>query len=177
MNGTYGYLDFITDHEKNFLLDWTLENEEKFYQNKIGQYGEGKKIGILQNIENSPMKIVESIKKRIIDIENIDEWELDPTFKDAIGINREGGAIHTHIDPNIDGHTHVRYNVLLSCPEEGGDSIYDNKINKLVEKMVWRCVAGVVEHGSTPVVGKKPRVTLTLGFQIKNKLKESKSII
>jgi hypothetical protein len=177
MNDTYGYVNFITDEEKNFLLKWTIENEYKFFSNKIGEYGEGKKIGILQNFENSPLDLVSTIKKRIIEAENIKDWVLDPTFKDAIGINRKGGAIHQHTDPNLDGYTHVRYNVILQYPEEGGDSIYNGKINKLQENMVWRCVAGKVIHGSTAVIGDKPRITLTLGFQIKDIIKESKSLL
>jgi hypothetical protein len=177
MNETYGYVDFISDEEKNSLLKWTFENEDKFYSNKIGEYGEGKKIGILHDIENSPLDIVDIIKKRIIEVENIKDWVLDPTFKDAIGINRKGGAIHQHTDPNLDGYTHVRYNVILQYPEEGGDSIYNGKINKLQENMVWRCVAGRVVHGSTPVVGNKTRITLTLGFQIKDTIKESKTLL
>lgn len=177
MNDTYGYVDFISDEEKNILLKWAFENEDKFYSNKIGEYGEGKKIGILQNIENSPMELVSTIKKRIVEIENIEDWILDPTFQDAIGINKKGGAIHKHTDPNIDGYTHVRYNVILQYPKEGGDSIYNGKINKLQENMVWRCVAGKVEHGSNPVIGDTPRITLTLGFQIKNEVKENKTLI
>jgi len=177
MNETYGYVDFISDEEKNTLLKWTFENEDKFFSNKIGEYGEGKKIGILQSIENSPLELVSIIKKRIIEVENINDWVLDPTFQDAIGINRKGGAIHQHTDPNLDGYTHVRYNVILQYPEEGGDSLYNGKINKLQENMVWRCVAGRVVHGSTPVIGDRHRVTLTLGFQIKNIVKETKSLI
>jgi len=176
MNDTYGYLDFISDEEKNILLKWTFENEDKFYLNKVGKYGEGKKFGILQDIENSPLELVSDIKKRIIEIENIKDWVLDPSYKDAIGINKKGSAIHKHTDPNIDGYTHVRYNIILQYPEEGGDSIYNNKINKLQENMVWRCVAGMIEHGSTPIIGDKHRVTLTLGFQIKNVIKKDKLI-
>jgi hypothetical protein len=43
--------------------------------------------------------------------------------------------------------------------------------------MVWRCVAGKVKHGSVPVVGDKPRITLTLGFQIKDIVKNIKTFI
>ncbi len=177
MNGTYGYVDFISDEEKNYLLKWALENENKFHSNEIGERGEGKRIGILQNIENSPLDLVDVIKKRIIEVENIKDWILDPLYKDSIGINRKGAAIHKHTDPNIEGHTHVRYNVILQYPDEGGDSIYNGEINKLQENMVWRCVAGLAEHGTTPVIGDRPRITLTLGFQIKNVIKENKSII
>jgi hypothetical protein len=58
--------------------------------------------------------------------------------------------------------------VILKYPTEGGHSIYNGKINVLKENMVWRCVAGKVIHGSVPVKGEIPRITLSLGFLIKN---------
>jgi hypothetical protein len=78
---------------------------------------------------------------------------------------------------NVDGYTHVRYNIILSYPEQGGHSLYNGKINELKERMVWRCVAGKVKHGSIPVIGEKPRITLTLGFQIKEIVKNIKTFI
>jgi hypothetical protein len=182
LNGTYGYENFISDEEQNFLLNWVSKNESLFHINQTGSdtvnapYG-SRKMCILSNFKNAPIELVTNIKNRIIDIENIGEWIEEPYFKDAIGINGEGGAIHTHSDPNIDGYTHTRYNVILSYPIEGGHSIYDGRINILKEKMVWKCVAGKVKHGSTNVVGPKPRITLTLGFQIKDKAKQKKSLI
>ena len=46
------------------------------------------------------------------------------------------------------------------------------KHHVLKEKMVWRCVAGKVKHGSVPTEGKIPRITLSLGFQIKDTKKK-----
>jgi len=179
---TYAYEDFISTEEQNILLKWVDENENLFRINQTGSdtvgapYG-SRKMCILQDTPNAPIELVKKIKDRIIDLENIEDWVLDPNFKDAIGINKEKGSIHTHSDPNIDNHTHVRYNVILSYPIEGGHSIYNGKVNILKERMVWRCVAGRVKHGSTPVVGDKPRITLTLGFQIKDEGKKTKSLI
>lgn len=177
MNETYGYEDFISDEEQSYLLDWTYKNENNFVSNNSYEYGDGKKIGFLHEIDNSPMDLVQKIKDRIVKIENIEEWILDPNFKDAIGINYKGAEIHLHTDPNVDGYTHVRYNVILQYPKRGGHSIYNGKINKLKEKMVWRCVAGKIKHGSTKVIGKVPRITLTLGFQIKDRVKRDKTLM
>jgi hypothetical protein len=182
LHDTYAYEDFISTEEQNELLKWVEENENLFKINQTGSdsinapYG-SRKLCILQDTPNAPIELVGKIKNRIIKIENIIDWVLDPYFKDAIGINRTGGSIHTHSDPNIDGRTHTRYNVILSYPENGGHSIYNSKINILKEKMVWKCVAGRVKHGSMPVIGDKPRITLTLGFQIKDEGKKTKSLI
>ena len=182
LNDTYAYEDFITDEEQEELLLWTNNNSYLFKVNQTGSdlinapYG-SRKIGVLKNIKNSPLDLVNKIKDRVIELEGIKNWKEEPYFQDAIGINEEGGAIHTHIDPNDLGYVHVRYNIILSYPLDGGHSIYNGKINVLKEKLAWRCVAGKVAHGSIPVVGIKPRITLTLGFLIPETQKVNKSLL
>lgn len=182
LNDTYGYEDFITDEEQTFLLDWIYKNENNFDVNESfadethAPYG-SRKMCRIQTTKNVPIDFIRKIKKRIIETENIQNWILDPVFNDLITINGAGGSIHSHKDTNIPGRTHVRYNVILKYPTEGGHSIYNGKINILKEKMVWRCVAGKVEHASTPVIGDIPRITLSFGFQIQNEGKTERSIL
>jgi hypothetical protein len=181
LNDTYGYEEFITKEEQEKLLLWTDSNSHLFGVNTINSdnihapYG-SRRVCILRKIENSPLDLVKKIKDRVIEVEKINDWILDPNFEDAIGINNEGGSIHLHSDANLDGYTHIRYNVILSYPYEGGHSIYNGKVNELKERLVWRCVAGRVRHGSIPVIGEKPRITLTLGFQIKDEVKKEKTL-
>jgi hypothetical protein len=181
LSDTYGYEEFITKKEQEELLLWTDSNLHLFRVNTLNSdnidapYG-SRRTCKLRKVENSPLDLVKKIKDRVIEIEKINDWILDPKFEDAIGINKEGGSIHLHSDSNLEGYTHVRYNVILSYPNIGGHSIYNGKINELKERMVWRCVAGKVRHGSTPVIGEKPRITLSLGFQIKDKVKKEKTL-
>jgi hypothetical protein len=170
LNNTYGYKNFISNEEKFFLLNWCENNNNKFITN-----GFGRKCCILKDIDENVSELVAKIKDRIIQLENITEWVEEPSFYDYIGINTKGGAIHKHKDFNINGHTHTRYNVILSYPEDGGHSKYGGVINVLEENMVWRCVAGKVEHESTEVIGDTPRITLSLGFQIKNLKNDSRT--
>jgi len=163
LNNTYGYKNFISNEEKTFLLNWCENNNEKFIPN-----GFGRKCCILKGVDDNVSELVHKIKDRIINLENIREWVEEPSFYDYIGINTKGGAIHKHKDPNIDGYTHTRYNVILSYSEDGGHSKYGEGINVLEENMVWKCVAGKIYHGSTEVIGSTPRITLSLGFQIKD---------
>ena len=160
IGNTYGYSNFITENEQNILLEWVYKNHEKFKSN-----GFGRKFGIIYDFEDYPNLIVK-LRNKIIELENIKKYLEEPYFKDYVGINTEGGAIHYHRDPNQNEYVHTRYNVVLSYPEKGGESIYGDSVNTLFEKLVWRCVAGKVYHGSNPVVGKKPRITLSLGFLI-----------
>jgi hypothetical protein len=166
LNGTYGYKNFISNKDKKCLLEW-IQNNKKYFKANI--YGANREYCVLKNIPNIPITIIEKLKKRIIELDNIEEWIEDPLYYDFIGINYETGHIQPHKDPNVEGYTCTRYNIILMYPENGGHSIYGNEINILEENMVWKCIAGKVQHASTPVEGNKPRITLSLGFQIKNK--------
>ena len=106
------------------------------------------------------------LRQRVIHLEKIKDFKTEPVFQDYFGINSDGGAIHVHTDPNQPPYIHTRYNIILSYPERGGESLYGTDINILQERLVWKCIAGKVMHGSTPVVGNKPRISLSLGFLI-----------
>ena len=161
IGSTYGYLNFISLEEQQQLMDWVLKHEPEFQDNR-----DARRYGVIQQIQNEPFLLVEALRQRIIDVENIKDFKPEPFFQDYVGINSTGGAIHIHTDLNEPPYTHTRYNVILSYPEQGGESIYGDEVNSLQERLVWRCVAGKVRHGSTPVVGSKPRITLSLGFLI-----------
>jgi hypothetical protein len=83
-----------------------------------------------------------------------------------LSFNYEGAAIHNHKDPNLKNHVHTRYNLLLRLPNGGGNPIYDGKILTVKEKMLWRCEAGLFNHASLAVVGDKPRINISFGFQL-----------
>jgi hypothetical protein len=170
---TWGYENFITDEEHNQLMDWIHENEQDFHiitrGNTPGPHAAHRKCYVFRNHLTHPFPLIQSIKQRVIEIESIGEWIPEPTFSDYIGYISEGGTIQLHKDRNELGYNHVRYNIILSWPEEGGESLYGDSINSFKEKTVWRCEAGKFPHGSTTVKGKRPRITLSLGFLIKNK--------
>lgn len=158
IGNTYGYANFISEDEQKIILNWVEKNKNNFTPN-----GFGRKFGIVYNFYDYP-KLIHNLRERIIKLENIKEDLQEPVFKDYVGYVTEGGAIHIHTDPNVEDYIHTRYNVIISYPEKGGESIYGNETNCLSERMIWKCIAGLVPHGSQPVVGQKPRITLSLGF-------------
>jgi hypothetical protein len=164
LNNTYGFKNFISNEEKEILLEWVEKNPTYFKDNVVSSY---RKYVILKEIQNSPKEIISKLRNRIIELDNIGEWVEEPNFYDLITINEESGSIHPHTDSNIEGYIHTRYNIILKYPFEGGHSIYGNSVNVLEENIVWKCIAGKVLHASTPVIGNRPRITLSLGFQIK----------
>ena len=164
LNKTYGYKDFIENEGKDSILNWVQNNEHLFQKNVNG---ENRKFYRIKN-DCEIYNFVWDLKKQIIELEKIKDWKEEPIYSDFIGINYKGGYIQSHTDKNEEDYTHLRWNLILSYPLEGGHSIYDGVTNILEENMIWRCVAGKHTHASSPVFGDKPRITLSLGFLVNN---------
>ena len=162
LKGTYGYENFIDNEIKTTLLDWTHTNLTNFKENPISPNRKYKKINSGDSIYN----LVVNLKTRIINQENITDFIVEPYYEDYIGVNLIGGKIHRHKDDTQSGYIHTRWNLILSYPESGGHSIYNEEINVLKENLIWRCDASEYFHSSTEVIGDKPRITLSLGFLI-----------
>lgn len=159
---SWAYKNFITPEEQNVLLEFSHKQKKHLHRNGHGRF-------YVDHIATkfSVPEEFKTIKQRIIDTENLKDFLLDPTFGDFLSFNIVDGAIHPHKDPNNDGYIHTRYNLILSAPESGGKPIYDNKTFDIEERMLWRCEAGLYNHASTPVVGNRPRINISFGFQIK----------
>jgi hypothetical protein len=163
LKGTYAYKNFIDDEIKQTLLSWTDTNYQSFIVNPKSF---GRRYKLISS-DDSIHELVLTIKNKIIELENITDWKKEPVYDDFIGVNSEGSSIHNHTDKNYGDYIHTRWNLILSYPEDGGHSIYGDNINILEENLIWKCVAGKYSHGSTKVIGKKPRITLSIGFLIK----------
>jgi hypothetical protein len=164
LNNTYGYKNFIDDSEKNYFLNWISDNKELFEKNLKG---DNRKFLILKIIDIEVEEKIKNLKDKIIELEKINDWIDDHVYHNYIGINTNGGHIHIHTDKNVNNYIHTRWNIILQYPTDGGHSIYGDSINILEENMIWKCEAGLVPHGSTTIIGDTPRITLSLGFQIK----------
>ena len=160
---SYAYYDFIGEKDQHSLLSWatSISKELKRNQSSPGRY-----FAMFSELSTVP-DVVYSIKKSIESL--IDKPFLyDTNFTDFLSFNMRSASIHPHKDPNLDGYTHTRFNLLISVPESGGNPIYNGTEFKIQERMLWRCEAGKYEHASTPVIGTKPRINISFGFQIKN---------
>jgi len=160
---TWGYYDFISEKEQTILLYWAKNNFHRLLPNPISpnRFFAAR----VNTFDNLPIEY-NIIKQRIIEIDNIIPYKIDPSYGDFLSFNFEGGAIHKHIDSNQRGHIHTRYNLILSKPEQGGHPIYNDKKIPFEERFIWRTQAGKFYHESMPVIGKKPRVNISFGFSI-----------
>lgn len=158
---TWAYENFVTDEEQKVLLDFSKKVRPFFRNNGPGRF-------YVDHVLNNfiPPKEYHTVKQRIISVDNLTNWSLDPFFGDFISFNEEGAAIHEHKDLNEPGKVHTRYNLLLSLPTSGGNPVYDGKVIEVKERMLWRCEAGLYNHASLPVSGNKPRINISFGFQL-----------
>ena len=159
---TYGYTNFITEKERKILLDFIKKNLSFFNE----RTNNTELFATIQTIPNYTKKLIERLRNRIVKLENIDKYYPDLIHEDAISVIYDGGYHDYHKDMNYINWILVRYNIVLSESESGGESVYGNEINKWRENTIWKCVAGLVKHGVTLVRGDKPRIVLCLGFMI-----------
>lgn len=152
----------ITVEEQKFLLDWIFRNEHKFIYNSAGKY---RKYFPLKESEDFPILFSE-IKERILEKENIFNWETDSFFGDIIMFNEPNGFIHEYINPSIEGKEHIRFDLFLSKPIHGGDPICDGELISFEERMYLKYNANRNYHASLPVIGNKPRISVSYGILI-----------
>ena len=97
----------------------------------------------------------------------IDSVNEEHMFGNFIGVNSGGAFVHEHIDPNReDGHWHIRLNFMIQKPDVGGNVVIDGVEYLINEGESWINFASKWRHASTPVVGQRPRVVLSMGNYI-----------
>lgn len=151
----------MTNDEKNVIQMWANENYIHFQKN-----GPGRQFGKIHDYATI-CPCVWDIKARIIDLENLNGFEQEPVFQDYIGYIQDGGQIHRHKDPNSpDGRIHIRFNVIVQLPVEGGRPIYADKVIDVSEGEYIKCRSGMDFHYCEKVVGPKARIVLSYGFLV-----------
>jgi hypothetical protein len=117
--------------------------------------------------------IDESFKKEVFAEFGIDEIIDEPMFGNFVGNHYLDGAfVHQHKDGAPEGYHHVRCNIALEMPEEGGCPILDEKTVTVSKGDIWICFASIERHSSTPIRNGQ-RLVLSLGSLVRKELAES----
>jgi hypothetical protein len=110
---------FIDINTANELLDWS--NTQNIYQRQsIGRDGF---FSFLNNLNNHPACINE-IRKRCINITN--GVYQEPIYKDFVNEVFVDGYVRGHTDETVKGYKHLRCNIMLQKPEQGGKLLINN---------------------------------------------------
>lgn len=163
----YGANDdpILSEEEQKEIVEWTIENRHFLTESGINRYRQS-----LDFFDEIP-ECFNSIKKRIVDKENLHEFKMEPKFKDSIAYMTDGGKLHLHTDPRSEGCEHIRFNVYVQLPFEGGFPIYAGKEHRLKERTYICCRASIDKHECTMVKGDRARIIISYGFLIpRNKL-------
>lgn len=161
-HGSWAYEEFIDEDERQKLVEWMKSVEHLAILNGIGR----KFIQHANRLTNIP-SVYHEVKNRIIKLEGLEKANQGTqTFGDFLSYNSNEGKIQPHTDPGAPNFDHIRYNLLVQVPTEGGDAIYGNEIVHIKEKMIWRCEASTHIHSSTPVKGERERLNISFGFLV-----------
>lgn len=150
----------VDDVFRNYVLKFVDDNFNIFKPNNRGP---GR--FFMSHIQD---EVIEQEKIKLAYKFGIYEWKPEPRFGNFIGCNFEGAFVHPHKDPTLPGYTHIRFNIMISKPESGGEPIIDNNIVDIDEKGCWLCIASKQLHKTNPVIGSKRRIVPSLGVLVKN---------
>lgn len=83
----------------------------------------------------------------------------------------DGAAVHEHTDPAPLGYHHVRCNIALEMPVQGGHPILEGKLIEIKRNDIWICFASIEKHSSAPMTGGE-RLTLSIGALVEKSTAE-----
>lgn len=157
---TYGYSEFIDKKTQEYLLSWIEENKQFLKKT------DGNKItGVLEKIETSPRELLENLRKKVIEVERFQKFKDPEKSRTFLSVYGKSSECSIHSDPTQDPNfVHVRYNLMLSKPDKGGETVYDRNFLDIEERVLWRCVAEYSRHGTDVVQSNKPRTIISMGF-------------
>ena len=163
--------------------DWIYYDDSEIEENvKSTPEARGRKYLILNDIEDIELQsVLSEIQKDLFKLNNLDKSKfklihtrepgLYPTILSCIyhvdGLPNHG--VHTHKDwrgPNDE--MQVRFNYLVSKPEDGGEPVINRRIIDLEEKESMILFASEWLHRGMPIKGKKMRTLLSIGYLVEN---------
>ena len=159
---------------KDYVVNFVYTSEPKFWI--INPVGKNRKFCALNKHDLPITKVIKEYNKYVFSQFSIVRQIDEERFGNFIGYNTSGGFVHSHTDHlSSDGWEHVRINFLVSKPLQGGNPVIDDKEYNIMEDNSWLNIASKWVHSSTPVVGDKPRIVLSLGAYVNpSELNEAK---
>ena len=151
----------LNDNIKHELINFINNNfnDPSFFR----QNGDARRFCILNQVTTPISKLLVNYREQVFKDFCLSSFEEEPMFGIFLGVNTENGFVHEHRDPTKDGFYHTRLNFLVSKPIEGGIPVINGEEFSVKDGESWINLACEWRHSSTPVVGDKPRIVLSLG--------------
>ena len=152
----------INNDIKQQILSFALEDGLNFFiKNPAGNH---RKYCNLNKTDTLLKNTIKSYSDSLFGELGMTETKEETTYGNFIGIISEGGFVHNHIDSRSDSKLHhVRINFLIQKPISGGEVIINEQTYSIEENQAWLNLASEWFHSSTPVIGERERIVLSLG--------------
>jgi ribosomal protein S18 len=158
---TYGYKDFITEETRVHLLEYARKFES------IMSVNGPKKMFQLENTPEFSKDMICEFRKKIVELEGLVDYKEPTLTKNFFAEYGKDSECNVHMDPTReDDYIHIRYNIMLSKPDRGGQTIYGDDFLDIDERVLWKCNSEHYQHGSDTVLSNKPRSIISMGFLI-----------
>jgi len=152
------------------IIDFAYNQKNFFISNTAGA---GRRLCNLNRVNIPLTQEAEEFAKIAYKSLGIEEYDEEPLFGNFIGFNEENAFVHRHMDPGEGSKWHVRLNFLIQKPQSGGLPTINDIAYDVEEGGCWKNIASSWWHGSTPVVGSRQRIVLSLGALIEESIAKS----
>ena len=160
----------LNKYKTPLLLNKNLKNELINFLNcnfdnpsYFRSSGDARRYCSLNQQSTSVTDLVISYRKEMFRRIGIYSFEEEPMLGIFLGVNSKFGFIQEHTDATKNDFYHIRLNFLISKPIQGGVPMIKGENLNIEENESWLLLASEWRHNSTPVVGDKPRIVLSLG--------------
>jgi hypothetical protein len=164
-------LPFLIDDDiKQQIISFALKDGLNFFLNNSHKNENNRRFCNLNKTNNILKNILQSYSDSLFKKLGMIDAKPEPMFGNFIGVNLENGFVHEHKDSRANnGFYHVRINFLVQKPISGGMPVIEKQIYLVEENQSWLNLASEWVHSSTPVVGDKERIVLSLGKYVNPK--------
>jgi hypothetical protein len=134
----------------------------------LRQNGEGRAFRKVPELSNVP-STYHDVRYRIQEAMNLGpDARPEPMFGWYLSIISAGGAIHVHTDPSRPNRRHLRCNLFIQLPEQGGHPIIEDHVQVVRERSLLAFFPSERRHASEPVHGSRWRVVCSFGYLVFN---------
>ena len=157
--------NFVSKEEQKKLAEWIISNKDtpRLFKDAIMK---GNRLTTRYSKDFSFPPLAYKLKKRIIDELKLKNFKL-PEYHDGMVASYAGE--NDTVCNHRDWQWHPPYetfhcNLMVQKPLAGGHPIINNEKIDVEERDLWCCYVSKVTHGSSKIIGKRPRLIYVFGF-------------